>query len=73
MILDLDARQHGQGLPSRTPAADANENAIKIARMYTGRNKIFSRYRSYHGSTFGAGTSPVSRDATLSSRAFRDS
>lgn len=35
--------------------ADANENAIKIARMFTGRNKIFSRYRSYHGSTFGAG------------------
>lgn len=35
--------------------ADANENAVKIARMYTGRNKIFSRYRSYHGSTFGAG------------------
>ncbi|MGN0656383.1 MAG: aminotransferase class III-fold pyridoxal phosphate-dependent enzyme [Ruminiclostridium sp.] len=35
--------------------ADANENAVKIARMFTGRNKIFSRYRSYHGSTFGAG------------------
>lgn len=35
--------------------ADANENAIKIARMYTGRNKVMSRYRSYHGSTFGAG------------------
>lgn len=35
--------------------ADANENAIKIARMYSGRNKIFSRYRSYHGSSFGAG------------------
>lgn len=35
--------------------ADANENAIKMARLYTGRNKIFSRYRSYHGSTFGAG------------------
>ena len=35
--------------------ADANENAIKIARMYTGRHKIFSRYRSYHGSSFGAG------------------
>ena len=35
--------------------ADANENAIKIARMYTGRKKVFSRYRSYHGSTFGAG------------------
>jgi taurine--2-oxoglutarate transaminase len=34
--------------------ADANENAIKIAKMVTGRFKIFSRYRSYHGSTYGA-------------------
>lgn len=36
--------------------ADANENAIKMARMYTGRPKVFSRYRSYHGSSFGAGS-----------------
>lgn len=35
--------------------ADANENAVKMARMFTGRNKIMSRYRSYHGSSFGAG------------------
>ena len=35
--------------------ADANENAIKMARMYTGRFKVMSQYRSYHGSTFGAG------------------
>ena len=35
--------------------ADANENAIKIARMYTGKPKIFTRYRSYHGATSGAG------------------
>ncbi len=35
--------------------ADANENAIKMAKQVTGRNKIFSRYRSYHGSSFGAG------------------
>ncbi|WP_035172077.1 aminotransferase class III-fold pyridoxal phosphate-dependent enzyme [Caldanaerobius polysaccharolyticus] len=35
--------------------ADANENAVKMARMYTGRYKVFSRYRSYHGSTMGAG------------------
>ncbi len=35
--------------------ADANENAVKIARMFTGKNKVFSRYRSYHGSSFGAG------------------
>lgn len=35
--------------------AESNEHAIKIARMVTGRYKIFSRYRSYHGATFGAG------------------
>ena len=35
--------------------AEANENAVKIARMFTGRNKVFSRYRSYHGASFGAG------------------
>jgi taurine--2-oxoglutarate transaminase len=35
--------------------ADANENAVKIARLFTGRHKVFSRYRSYHGSSFGAG------------------
>ena len=35
--------------------AESNENAVKIARMFTGKWKIFSRYRSYHGSSFGAG------------------
>jgi taurine--2-oxoglutarate transaminase len=34
--------------------AEANENAIKIARMYTERWKIIARYRSYHGATHGA-------------------
>lgn len=34
--------------------AEANENAIKIARFYTGKHKIISRYRSYHGATAGA-------------------
>ncbi len=34
--------------------AEANENAIKIARAYTGRLKILARYRSYHGGTAGA-------------------
>lgn len=38
-----------------TGGAESNDHAIKIARMVTGRYKIFSRYRSYHGSTFGAG------------------
>lgn len=31
--------------------AEANENALKAARFYTGRHKILSRYRSYHGAT----------------------
>ncbi|MEE2779043.1 MAG: aminotransferase class III-fold pyridoxal phosphate-dependent enzyme [Myxococcota bacterium] len=35
--------------------AEANENAIKLARESTGRRKILSRYRSYHGATQGAG------------------
>jgi len=34
--------------------ADAVENAIKIARIFTGRHKIVTRYRSYHGATYGA-------------------
>ncbi len=33
--------------------AEANENAIKLARWYTGRHKIIARYRSYHGATAG--------------------
>jgi len=32
----------------------ANENAIKMARAYTGRQKIISRWRSFHGATYGA-------------------
>jgi taurine--2-oxoglutarate transaminase len=34
--------------------AEANENAIKLARMFSGRTKIITRYRSYHGATYGA-------------------
>ena len=34
--------------------AEANENAIRIARAVTGRHKILVRYRSYHGGTAGA-------------------
>jgi taurine--2-oxoglutarate transaminase len=55
----------GRMLAERTPSslakaffclggAEANENAIKIARWYTGRTKILARYRSYHGATHGA-------------------
>jgi taurine--2-oxoglutarate transaminase len=34
--------------------AEANENAVKLARQFTGRHKILARYRSYHGATAGA-------------------
>ena len=34
--------------------ADANENAIRMARLFTGRDKVLSFYRSYHGNTGGA-------------------
>jgi taurine--2-oxoglutarate transaminase len=36
--------------------AEAIENAIKAARWYTGRHKIYARWRSYHGGTAGAVT-----------------
>ena len=55
----------GQALAEVTPGdlnkffftiggADANDNAIKIARAYTKKHKILARYRSYHGATYGA-------------------
>lgn len=31
--------------------AEANENAVRMARLHTGRRKVLSQYRSYHGST----------------------
>ncbi|HZX59035.1 MAG TPA: aminotransferase class III-fold pyridoxal phosphate-dependent enzyme, partial [Mucilaginibacter sp.] len=34
--------------------ATSIENGIKLARLYTGRHKILSRYQSYHGSSYGA-------------------
>ncbi len=34
--------------------ADANENAIRMARQFTGRDKVLSTYRSYHGNTGAA-------------------
>ncbi len=34
--------------------ADANENAVRMARLHTGRRKVLSFYRSYHGNTGSA-------------------
>ncbi len=39
-----------------TGGTDGIETAVKIARAFTGRTKVISRYRSYHGNTYGAGT-----------------
>ena len=37
-----------------TSGAEANEGAVKLARLATGKQKIIARYAGYHGSTFGA-------------------
>jgi len=34
--------------------AEANENALRMARLFTGRQKVIARHRSYHGATAGA-------------------
>ena len=54
--------------------AEAIENAIKLARHYTGRYKVLARYRAYHGATMGAMTltgdpraGPTSRGSSASS------
>lgn len=39
-----------------TGGAEANEDAIKMARLITGRHKILAAYRSFHGSSYGAAT-----------------
>jgi taurine--2-oxoglutarate transaminase len=36
--------------------SEANESAVQIAREYTGASKVLTRWRSYHGSTYGAGS-----------------
>ncbi|OZG52962.1 aminotransferase class III-fold pyridoxal phosphate-dependent enzyme [Pseudoscardovia suis] len=54
MLVDIAGADHFQRVFFTNGGADSNENAIKMARMVTGRPKIFSCYRSYHGSTIGA-------------------
>jgi taurine--2-oxoglutarate transaminase len=39
-----------------TGGAEAIENAIKLARLYTGKHKIIARYRAFHGASYGAMT-----------------
>jgi taurine--2-oxoglutarate transaminase len=54
MVAEITPRQALTKVLFTLGGADANENAIKLARGYTGRHKILARYRSYHGATAGA-------------------
>lgn len=54
MLIDLAPDNMGKVLFT-CGGSDANEAAIYAARTFTGKNKILSRYRSYHGSTLGSG------------------
>ena len=54
--------------------SEANENAMKMAKLFTGREKIITRYRSYHGATMGSMTRlRVIRGAGRLSRASPES
>ena len=54
VVVDVTPQQALTKILFTLGGADANENAIKLARGYTGRHKILTRYRSYHGATAGA-------------------
>lgn len=54
MLVDIAGNHAYSKVFFTNAGADANENAIKMARLVTGRSKIFSCYRSYHGATLGA-------------------
>ena len=73
-----DPRRGGRAHRRRAPAgfdkvfftnggADAIENAIRMARLHTGRRKVLSTYRSYHGNTGAA----INRDRRLAAAAQR--
>jgi taurine--2-oxoglutarate transaminase len=54
MLVEITPQQALTKVLFTLGGADANENAIKLARGYTGKHKILTRYRSYHGATAGA-------------------
>ncbi|MDO4167804.1 MAG: aminotransferase class III-fold pyridoxal phosphate-dependent enzyme [Eubacteriales bacterium] len=54
MLVEAAGAEDYQRVFFTNGGAESNENAIKMARMVTGRTKIFSCYRSYHGATLAA-------------------
>ena len=55
-IVELAPWQEGGRVFFTTGGGEANEDAIKFARALSGRHKIMTAYRSFHGSAPGAGT-----------------
>ena len=53
--------------------AEATENAMRMARLHTGRHKVLATYRSYHGATAARSRSPATPGAGRASRACRAS
>ncbi len=54
LLVDVSGADYYKRVFFTCDGAEANENAIKMARLYTGRPKILSGYRSYHGGTLAA-------------------
>ncbi len=56
LIIEEAAPKNMQKVLFTLGGSDANEFAIRFAKAYTGREKILSKYESYHGGTYGAGS-----------------
>lgn len=56
LLSDISPWSEGARTFFTTGGGEANEDAIKMARMITGRHKVLAAYRSFHGSAPGAGT-----------------
>jgi taurine--2-oxoglutarate transaminase len=56
LLSDISPWSEGARTFFTTGGGEANEDAIKMARMITGRHKVLAGYRSFHGSAPGAGT-----------------
>ena len=56
LIIEKAAPKNMQKVLFTLGGSDANEFAIRFAKAYTGREKILSKYESYHGGTYGAGS-----------------
>jgi taurine--2-oxoglutarate transaminase len=56
LLSDISPWSSGARTFFTTGGGEANEDAVKMARMITGRHKVLAAYRSFHGSAPGAGT-----------------